>query len=243
MTGAFWKSCKTSGRWIKAGRRSWRSQRHHAEQSTAELRALAAHRRPDTIKEVRGRSTPHSASTNGRLCRKRKNQTCQMISKKIADDMGGYGSGAWHDRDARRTGQMRSIDLAYLNRRGLVRPYQSGSLHWSHGGSATGSIGLTVLPRALCLDYRTRSLVDEEWTSVVEEIPFTWTSTAFGGRRHWFQCPSCLRNCRVLYGGSRFRCRRCNRLTYESQYRGALAAVSFKSSEHPDQAWRKPVDG
>ena len=40
----------------------------------------------------------------------------------------------------------------------------------------------------------------------------------FGGVRHWFACPSCWRRCRILYGGTRFRCRICRRAAYELQY-------------------------
>jgi hypothetical protein len=38
------------------------------------------------------------------------------------------------------------------------------------------------------------------------------------GRRAWFQCPGCQSRCRILYGGSLFRCRRCQGLKYETQY-------------------------
>jgi hypothetical protein len=34
----------------------------------------------------------------------------------------------------------------------------------------------------------------------------------------WFACPNCYRTCSVLYGGRRFYCRQCWRLTYASQY-------------------------
>ena len=44
-----------------------------------------------------------------------------------------------------------------------------------------------------------------------------WTPLRFGGRRQWFRCPKCARTCRILYGGSRFRCRRCYGLSYNSQ--------------------------
>jgi hypothetical protein len=47
--------------------------------------------------------------------------------------------------------------------------------------------------------------------SIAELVPFAYTATAFGGQRKWFQCLSCRRRCRVLYGGKYFRCRKCYR--------------------------------
>jgi hypothetical protein len=56
-----------------------------------------------------------------------------------------------------------------------------------------------------------------EWHDVDELVPTVWTPTQFGGRRQWFICLKCGRRCRVLYGGRRFRCRCCHRLSYSSQ--------------------------
>ena len=44
------------------------------------------------------------------------------------------------------------------------------------------------------------------------------TPTQFGGHRHWFECPACSRRCRLIYGGSHFRCRQCYGARYSSQY-------------------------
>ena len=54
--------------------------------------------------------------------------------------------------------------------------------------------------------------------NVVQRINYRYTPTNFGGRRMWFECPNCHRACSVLYGGRRFYCRKCWRLTYASQY-------------------------
>ena len=48
-------------------------------------------------------------------------------------------------------------------------------------------------------------------------MPFLWTPLKLGGQRRWFQCLKCGRRCRILYGGGRFRCRRCRRVRYASQ--------------------------
>ena len=79
-----------------------------------------------------------------------------------------------------------------------------------------GSIGLQAKSDGVRLFYRSRG-DDDEWHDVDELVPTVWTPTQFGGRRQWFLCLKCGRRCRVLYGGSRFRCRCCHRLSYSSQ--------------------------
>jgi hypothetical protein len=134
--------------------------------------------------------------------------------------MGGYMSGFWRSRDARRCERMHSIDLSWLAKEGSLRLGASGTLRWSRNGRETGSISYTMMPGSLRLNYRTRGH-REAWEDVQEDIPFAWTHTEFGGQRRWFRCPRCGRNCRIVYGGARFRCRLCHRLTYNSQYEPA----------------------
>ena len=122
--------------------------------------------------------------------------------------MGGYGSGR-PGRGYPKSDQMLRLDLARLERRGYLRggPYRM-SWSWGSGGDDAGSIVLLSLATGLKLMYRSRR-GDDEWQDVDELVPFIWTPTKFGGQRRWFQCLSCGRKCRVLYGGGRFRCRRC----------------------------------
>ena len=60
-------------------------------------------------------------------------------------------------------------------------------------------------------------------------IALVETATAFGGKRQWFQCLSCNGRCRVLYGGAYFRCRRCHRLKYETQYEPPFARAATRA--------------
>jgi hypothetical protein len=48
-------------------------------------------------------------------------------------------------------------------------------------------------------------------------VRYVVTPTMFGGHRAWFECPSCRRACRVLYGTNSLRCRLCRHLKYASQ--------------------------
>ncbi len=65
----------------------------------------------------------------------------------------------------------------------------------------------------------------QDWTqgqrwgdAVAGDVEMDWTRLPSGGQRPWFLCPSCDRRCAVLYSlGSRIICRKCGRLSYESQ--------------------------
>lgn len=63
-------------------------------------------------------------------------------------------------------------------------------------------------------------ILDDPAALSSQSVRFTYTATAFGGQRRWFCCPSCGRQCRVLYTGNGFACRRCHGLKYECQYEG-----------------------
>ena len=57
-----------------------------------------------------------------------------------------------------------------------------------------------------------------EKVPIDERFDFAFTEQPFGGQRRWIICRSCNGRCRVLYGGTYFRCRQCYRATYPSQY-------------------------
>jgi hypothetical protein len=113
-----------------------------------------------------------------------------------------------------------AIDLAYLKRQGILRSGLPAPLSWSRGGEPVGSVAVLAVADGLHLMYRTGH--GEE---VAEHVPYVWTETRFGGRRAWFKCLGCWKRCRVLYGGPRFRCRRCHGLRYSSQYESQLFPV------------------
>ena len=136
--------------------------------------------------------------------------------------MGGRGSGrsSSYGAGVPMCHEYRAIDLAWLKRKKLLNTGRSSMLTWSRNGRETGSIRVIGYERGVQLVYRQRR-DGEDWTDVSEFVPFTETQTQFGGRRQWFRCLSCNGRCRVLYGGAHFRCRKCYRLKYESQYEDA----------------------
>ena len=133
--------------------------------------------------------------------------------------MGGRGSGRTGGFGALidKTDDYHSVDLAWMRRQGCLAHGSSGALTWSRGETATGSIRYRVELDGLRLLYRTRR-PDADWQAIDELVPFAYSRSNYRGRRNWFECPTCRRRCRILYGGSYFRCRRCHSLKYDTQY-------------------------
>ena len=133
--------------------------------------------------------------------------------------MGGRGSGrpSGYGYGVHKCHEYHSIDLAWLRRKKLFNVGHLSTLTWSRAGRETGSIRINCHADGVRLIYRQRRDTDN-WQDVNEFVPFLETDTQFGGQRQWFRCLSCGGRCRILYGGAHFRCRRCYKLKYESQY-------------------------
>ena len=141
--------------------------------------------------------------------------------------MGGSGSGRLASCMVANCEDHHAIDLAWSRRKGLLIPGSSSTIRWSGGGQQTGAVTISVSQSGLRLTYRVRATGDD-WQEISELIPFTETRTNFGGTRQWLQCLACSRACRVVYGGARFRCRKCYGLNYESQYEAGFARAATR---------------
>jgi hypothetical protein len=144
--------------------------------------------------------------------------------------MGGRGSGRQesHGFMVDKCHEYKSIDIAWLHRQKLLQMGRTSTITWSFRDKQTGSIGIARLPGGIRLNYRQRSH-GEEWHDIADFIPIVETATNFGGHRQWFQCPSCRYRCRILYGGALFRCRRCHRLKYDTQYEPSFARAATRA--------------
>lgn len=125
-------------------------------------------------------------------------------------------------RDAAKCGATHSVPLTFLKRKGMLQFPGYMTMRWSMRGNETGSIGVYTSSDCMRLVFRVNG------EAVEQAVSWGWTSNKFGPRR-WFRCPKCWRNCSALYGGSRFYCRRCWRLTYHSQYAEAWERLSDKA--------------
>jgi hypothetical protein len=115
------------------------------------------------------------------------------------------------------------LRLTWLRRNGALRmnSLTSGASEWSRRGEPAGSLGWQVDAsdsRCLTLDYAYTPAGGER-ASIVDRFRLTTTSPYLGGLRWWIEC-TCGRRVAQLCkpsGASRFRCRLCYRLAYESQ--------------------------
>ncbi len=114
--------------------------------------------------------------------------------------------------------ECRSIDLANLRRWRMLEPSTIGrtgripAVTWN---TPDGLDSLGVIAKRHGVFFVKR---DEHGQLGKLYVPFSFTPTKFGGWRAWFRCPGCGQRCRVLYGVNSFRCRKCRRLKYQSQY-------------------------
>ena len=150
--------------------------------------------------------------------------------------MGGRGSGrpAGFGLMANLCHRSHSIDLDWLRRKRLLALGRWSILTWSVHGERTGSIQLTLVHNGIKLSYRARQQ-GEDWQKIEDVVSLVESHTNFGGRREWFRCPTCGRRCRIIYGGLRFRCRKCSGLRYESQYEPPFARAASRALKIRDK--------
>jgi hypothetical protein len=130
--------------------------------------------------------------------------------------VGGIGSGrSHHFGAASKCEHWRSIDLSDLKRMGLLKPIVGGRIRamtWKNDQGGLDKLG--IIPSAKGVQFIKR---DGEGKLTGLFVPYTHTTTMFGGFRKWFACPGCRRPARILYGVHTLRCRRCRGLKYASQ--------------------------
>jgi hypothetical protein len=131
--------------------------------------------------------------------------------------MGGHGSGrrGWHPVIEH---QLR-LDVRLFRRNGWLAAGRAGTLRWSQYGEQTAAARFTTRDDAVVLDYTTK---DENGQAVPVQIavPIQRLPCRYGGHRHYWKCPRCVRWCEVLalgWGGRGWACRHCLRLRYACQ--------------------------
>jgi hypothetical protein len=137
------------------------------------------------------------------------------FDKKTGGYMGGSGSGDWYRFDSKTLVEScLNIDVRQLDRKGCLEPGQRYSFKWQDGSN----IVIETRPDAIELDYTIS--YDGNSQKVNYEIPLSWTSCNYGGKRPWFICPgkNCNRRVAKLYlKQGHFLCRYCHNLAYSSQ--------------------------
>jgi hypothetical protein len=143
--------------------------------------------------------------------------------------MGGIGSGNIWRYGTRDTCEASlRIDIRYMRTKGMLSPGRQGVLSWSRGGETVSSVNYKCHEATLELDYRTRP-AGGDWKPVREHVCIERAAQPFGGVRRYFRCPRCCARCLVLYGGSYFRCRKCQNLAYASQNQDVCDRASARA--------------
>jgi len=129
--------------------------------------------------------------------------------------MGGIGSGR-HSRQST-IESTNTLDVRWLNRKGLLKHQNQGSLKWTRNGNPVGGIGYKITDDRMTLIYKHLNQQNQEWEEVEQTIYFDETRCNYGGTRKWFLCPNCRKRVAILTDlGKYFYCRKCYRLPYRS---------------------------
>lgn len=127
--------------------------------------------------------------------------------------MGGSRSGNYYNHKPKRrtTGQMLSIDINSLRKKGRFE-YINGYLTYFRNSEQTASIGYIIKAeqKEIVLSWNSKSEPFEQ------RIRLNTTRQPFGNERYYFECPKCKKRVFKLYAGTMFYCRKCWNLTYKS---------------------------
>ncbi len=163
--------------------------------------------------------------------------------------MGGFGSGRRSGSKRATVEDYRSIDVDKLRKAGWLRPYKSGTWHWSRDGETTASITIRTEADSVHLSYRMR--IGGQWQDIEERVRIERLPCRLGGERPYFICPGVAngtpcrkRVCRLYRAGRYFLCRHCYRLPYASQSEDAQGRRLRRASKLwrrlGDDPYRKP---
>lgn len=163
--------------------------------------------------------------------------------------MGGYNSGPHSPKPA--TSEAKRVDIRYMRRHGLLRPYHGGALQWTCNGEPSGHIRYTVYQESIELAYKV-SVNGGDWQDVWYTVQLEDVPCRYGGVRHYFRCPArnCNRRCEVLYYSNNlyFLCRKCCGYLYPSQKGDKLDQLRWAQGQigerifedwNGSEGWRK----
>lgn len=106
----------------------------------------------------------------------------------------------------------RSIDVRQLARAGALRAGCSSLHTWRLNGEVQSEVKIYADDGSVLLEYQVRGVPHSP------SVMLDYTPCHYGGERPWFRCPAsgCGRRVAKLYS-SRFVCRSCLKLAYDSQ--------------------------
>jgi hypothetical protein len=121
----------------------------------------------------------------------------------------------------------KSIDLAFLNKRKVLKGHFNQNIKWSINENPTGNIDLEINTidenPYIRLNYKVKKSYETEWRPINYKTNLISVPCYFGGERWFYECglskdgKYCGRRSRILYQiDDYFGCRKCANLSYES---------------------------
>ena len=115
------------------------------------------------------------------------------------------------------------IDVRQLKRLGALAIGQISEWTWTVAGDVH-----VAQVRAQPDRLTVRSDTSQRYARL--DLALVKAPCTYGGIRHWFQCPGCMRSAAILYAAVGFVCRRCVSLPYRSQNRRAVGRALLRAS-------------
>lgn len=121
---------------------------------------------------------------------------------------GGSRRGAGRPAHRIKADSATSLDVNYLARNGYLIDGNWKRVYWSQYDEVRLTVLIKAFDRHITFDIG----------STTHWLYLTQTPCYLGGYRRWFICPTCQNRMGVLYlRNSRFGCRRCQKISYQSQ--------------------------
>lgn len=115
------------------------------------------------------------------------------------------------------TDELASLDVNWLKRNGFLRP-GIHTLQWhDRAGNVIGQVTVAVASGIALREMK-------------QKVSLTWTACNYGGCRPWFVCPGCGGRAGKLFAMcSRFYCRSCHSLTYETNRASRALRLMYRA--------------
>jgi hypothetical protein len=159
--------------------------------------------------------------------------------------MGGIGSGKYSKYKSKpTTASYVAIDLRKVGKLVTLDHVCGFTLEWKKNDVVKNSVDCIFENNILELYYSVSGSCKE--SGIIERIRLTSTPCHFGGERKWLICPGCNKKVLILYGVSRFRCRKCHGLYHPSSNEGELYRATRAMCNYQDKlngSALKPTDG
>ncbi|MBL1430685.1 MAG: hypothetical protein COA60_004100 [Robiginitomaculum sp.] len=119
------------------------------------------------------------------------------------------------------------LSITDLHRSGVLSSDTPHSITIQYFGKPIGVMKLHACPNFLSVDYPNAI----QSKAKPQHIILTRTKCNYGGFRTWFKCPDCKKKIAVLYWQNYFKCRKCTKLHYASQYKSEWDRLCVKAKK------------